>query len=930
MNIISLEELEKLTEKLYGPLQDPGLINYSNMLKENFISNFASFQQLFQFFIDSKSQHCLFWLLDLLTSMINSQYKYFPDDYKAKFRELIVFIFESHIQKVFIANFIETKFCVLLINWLKHDYPENWSSFFKDIITMIFNTTDENLKRLKVSLLIDLLLTFDDELIKFRHTYTDYEVTRSTIIKDYMRLEAVNECVFVINELMKNESHFPKKLIKNSIKVISLLIDWNLLSIFEESVRMITNVLINNREYENESLEVLNAIIQKGMELNQKLELIKYLNLNEIIGNFLKNPGKLNENSLFHICEIVGNIGNLLIECFEMVKGVTKGEQVIPNNNSNPQELFNYVSELTNYILYYSVNIINFAYKIEIKTALHLCDFISTLTTYLKTNTFIAENFQDILKSLVSTIQNLLIIPSGEYDVKSTVLLNKDDDDFFGFRKEYTVLFYNFFHVAPLKLFILDSINQRLEKVSQVISGGNYQIEFLYEVELSLHLVSSFQTAVLNTDIQNTNLSDQFNKLLYYLFNIPFGNVDSDLILIIYYETVYKYIQYIIGNENILIYVCRMYLSKQGVLHPNPIVGSRICNSFEKFVDKVKSQIGKLDVIYEISDTLKNFLIYLCVENKNFHLITDYNVLFKTLGQTILQKHFNEDKRQLMYKEALALFDSIINNFGLDTEKFIEVSRCITNFIKNIGFELNPVSKIIFIDYFNNFINNIYLKFPKHSKVDYAMLTIIQRLITLLGKDSLSYVEYFIQEQVKYPENEMYEDYCKLLQNSTQLLKKESKPLVQNCLFYFYNTIKSIELPKTDISEIEKNVLSIYSNFAKLLTNITNDIVEVFFENGGIKNLDIEELFKFLTYIACEVIDPNIRRSIVKSLKAIVLQIIKMVTSNFANDERYNQLLMNYVEIILSGSFQVYSKLNVNDPYDFNVGTIFNIIFLIF
>jgi hypothetical protein len=108
-----------------------------------------------------------------------------------------------------------------------------------------------------------------------------------------------------------------------------------------------------------------------------------------------------------------------------MVKGVTKGEQVLPNNNSNPQELFNYVSELTNYILYYSVNIINCAYKIEIKTALHLCDFISTLTTYLKTNTFVAENFQDILKSLVSTIENLLIIPSGDYDINRRFYLIK-------------------------------------------------------------------------------------------------------------------------------------------------------------------------------------------------------------------------------------------------------------------------------------------------------------------------------------------------------------------------------------------------------------------------------------------------------------------------------------------------------------------------
>ena len=221
MNIINLEELERLTEKLYGPQQDAGLLNYSNMLKDNYINNFANFQELFQFFIESKSQHCLFWLLDLLTAIINSQYKAFPDELKAKFRELLVFIFENHIEKVFVVNFIETKFCVLLINWLKHDYPENWPNFFKDMISLIFNSKDENQKRLKVSLLVDLLLTFDDELIKFRHTYTDYEVVRSTIIKDYMRLEAVNDCVYVLNQLMQNETHFSKKQIKSSIKVIS-------------------------------------------------------------------------------------------------------------------------------------------------------------------------------------------------------------------------------------------------------------------------------------------------------------------------------------------------------------------------------------------------------------------------------------------------------------------------------------------------------------------------------------------------------------------------------------------------------------------------------------------------------------------------------------------------------------------------------------
>ena len=82
----------------------------------------------------------------------------------------------------------------------------------------------------------------------------------------------------------------------------------------------------------------------------------------------------------------------------------------------------------------------------------------------------------------------------------------------------------------------------------------------------------------------------------------------------------------------------------------------------------------------------------------------------------ILQKNFNEERRQIIFKEILSTFDLIFIHFGLDNDKFNEISKCVTNFIKCIGFELNPNSKIIFIDYFNNFIKEIYLKLPKTLK----------------------------------------------------------------------------------------------------------------------------------------------------------------------------------------------------------------------
>jgi len=368
MNIINLADVENLTDKLYGNQPDASLMQYAGALKENYLNNPGGFVDLFSFVINSNKQHCLFWSLDLLSSLVNSRYETFSEEMKMKFRETLIFLVENQLEKIFSANFIVNKFSVLFINWLKHDYPENWPSLFKDLINSMVNTEDQNVRMLKASLLIEILHTFDDELIKFRHTYSDYEGFRSTKIKDYMRLEAVGDCVYVINQLMTNEAHFPKKLIKNCIRVVAELVDWNNLNLFADSVKIITENLIGQQNYLCESLEVMNAILSKGMEPMQKLEVVKYLNINEIIDNLFKDGKNINSDSLIRICEIVATIGNFTVEAFEMVKSITKGELQVENNSYSPTELFNHVCELANYSLFNAMRILKYSLNIDMKS----------------------------------------------------------------------------------------------------------------------------------------------------------------------------------------------------------------------------------------------------------------------------------------------------------------------------------------------------------------------------------------------------------------------------------------------------------------------------------------------------------------------------------------------------------------------------------
>jgi hypothetical protein len=168
--------------------------------------------------------------------------------------------------------------------------------------------------------IIELFLTFDDELIKYRDTYTEVEAKRSSIIKDYLRDNFVKELIKVLNQVFNNLDEFQgnKKFISNCTKVISQLIDWNNLELFIESI-YITLKFLNNEDFQADALLVLNAIVNKGMDVINKLEAIKLFDLLNIIDNLFKIKN-LNESTLFNLCDIVNNLGVFVFHSLNMLQ----------------------------------------------------------------------------------------------------------------------------------------------------------------------------------------------------------------------------------------------------------------------------------------------------------------------------------------------------------------------------------------------------------------------------------------------------------------------------------------------------------------------------------------------------------------------------------------------------------------------------------
>ena len=178
-------------------------------------------------------------------------------------------------------------------------------------------------------------------MIKFRHTQGDFEINRSNIIKDYMRLNSIKDIVDLFIQILDNWSNIiniNKKLISNSIKVLSQLIDWNTLSLFEASFGIMLKFLYVP-EYQGDALAFLNSVINKGkfsinqgMENDLKLDIINKLNIHKVISDLLKS--NISENSFVNICDLINDLGGFLVNVLVVIKNPKSGNQAISKEHS--------------------------------------------------------------------------------------------------------------------------------------------------------------------------------------------------------------------------------------------------------------------------------------------------------------------------------------------------------------------------------------------------------------------------------------------------------------------------------------------------------------------------------------------------------------------------------------------------------------------
>ena len=638
-----LKKVEKLIPEYYGPSYKNETVNFINGVTEFYVANADYFTELFNNLVSTKLKQYKLWLLNTLIQVITRNYQALKNSGKNNiFRQYLINIFSLDFSQVFDEIFVIKKYCELFNSFIFYDFPENNNTIFNDILANIYETKEINTKINKLYLLLEIFHTFNEEFIQFSHTYSEMQITRSNTIKDYMRANTIKNLLIILHDILKNEEYLPndKKIIQKSIEIISQLIDWIPFEYFYEVLNIIIGNLIKKYKYYESCCCVLYSIIKKGMEPKLKRTILDQIQINELLNNLLSNK-KIDEQILKKISEIINLIGLFIIENFDYTQELIKSN----NNNGNEEiiDSFNWSCNELRYYFYFFKGVSYFNNRINYEECFALCDSLNSIILYFKSNSIILSKNNYVLdsfKDIFPLIEKILRMPE-DYSLDTDIDELDKDDDFFKCRAELSNIYKNSYNINIIKEFIIDSVLNNLKnllKINNEQDMSNININALnkFDIEFCLYLISILQEGFIGNDFANKdNIGQKLSKIYIILFTYPFTKIkNNDYVLLSFYNTINRGLENIKNNKDAIEYIIKLYISEEGIFYNGKnFYLTKIVNSFDRFLSKIKMNIQKMDNMSFINTakTVNEYIYKLIIaikNSQNFQLLKNYNLLF--------------------------------------------------------------------------------------------------------------------------------------------------------------------------------------------------------------------------------------------------------------------------------------------------------------
>ncbi|EFA82882.1 armadillo-like helical domain-containing protein [Heterostelium album PN500] len=507
-------------------------------------------EKLFQ----TKSIHVKFFCFHVFQDLLLHKYAQLNDDDKFKLKSTLINYLKMVLAVQNEEAAVKNKYAQIVVLLFKQEYPENWSSFFQEFLSLLSN--GPNL----IDIFLRVLKAIDEEVVSYDVHRSTAELAHNTFIKDTMRDSAIKDIVLSWYEILVHYHQSNPQLANMTLQNIKYYVGWiDINLIVNDKFIPLFFKLLNNKALREEACDCFKEIVNKGMDSSAKLSLIKQLQITEIV-----NVVALDDlDFIIRVGSLVNLTGMEVLRGLESVsqsqdKKFEGGDQLLE------QMLALLLKFMNNEHNDVSVSVMNFS-------ALYITKIIRNKMKY-----------------------------SADFDFKN--IDGEEEQQFTEFRKDLSTQFRNIFRICPEMVgsFVHNILTNIVQDPSKY---------FFTDIEVAIYLLFQMGEGISATPEDTMKSFERFFGAMVVLLSSSkiVENELHQIVALIYFETVVRYAKYIPADAQQLNSILMTFLDIRGVHNRNPVVRSRAGYLLNKLVKQLKVQL--FPFINKIIESLKNHLI---------------------------------------------------------------------------------------------------------------------------------------------------------------------------------------------------------------------------------------------------------------------------------------------------------------------------------
>ncbi|XP_028410861.1 exportin-T-like [Dendronephthya gigantea] len=772
-------------------------------------------------------------------------------------------------------GFILNKGAQVIVLIFVNDYPEKWSSFFSDILSTL------QLGPAAMDIFLRILKAIDQEIINREVQQSPKDIQRSTLIKDTMRVQCVNDLVEAWYKILSDPENVQAQVICLCLDVIGRYVSWIDINLIanDKFIRILLGHLSMDLLRES-ACDCLSEIINKGMLPVDKIELIQ--SLLRVLEDAGVLPPSETDDSDFQakLAKLINTAGTQLIICWSKL---TKA-----GSSDKADRTLSIIENKLNYMFGFLGNEDD-----DISQSVH--SFARDYITLLKQiPNMSAEQEINIKGLLLTVIKKMKYDESYDFDQEG-----EDEAMFLEYRKLLKILFQNIGQLDP---------NLLLSTVMEVVSNRlrDWKSLDFMDVEVAIRTIYYVGEAIPNQQVYTDPA--RWEIMQNILSTLIKSNVISQThfsVTILYFETLVRYDRFFAAQPQFIPEVLASFLDERCLGHSNCKVRSRGCYLLSRFMRNHKNQLQNfaLDVLSRIQA-----ILVVSPNNgyQNMFSADDQMFLYESAGLLIVFSGTTAEKQETDMRNVItplitrfnAVFDKISCS-NLDETSLLPYAQ----YLYNLASFASRLSKAFstqqtmkqcgcascFAEALPVFLRALTVRIHR-DLIHSGVRQYLHRMIICLGEDILPYIPVAVTHLLKDPEAKDIQEFIPLINQIISKFKNHITPFLQEIFMPIVRTIFSVLNQPTDSLDTQatREKMSLKNSYFQFIASlVNNNIVEVILSQ---EPQNTQEVLMTIIHGAVEPADSSSQKACFGILKKLV-----EIWGNTDGPTAFQEFLYNHI-----------------------------------